>query len=846
VHSLWCFPPRPSRRVLLLIGGLALFVHGLLLAPVWFPLQAAMGWIWAGVVPGALVAHLLLADDRALRIVERILLASGLGYVSAVLGTLILHYLPGPLTHVHLLVFYDALVLVLLLMFVVRTSRTLRGTTAPARNSDRQTRWLPLLVVFLIAAFFRLTNLGYSEIQGDEAEVLHKATASLRGDDDALFLHKKGPAEILLVALTYAASRRINEGVARFPFAMANLLGVMGLYALGRRLFSYRAGWWAALLVALNGFLVAFGRIAQYQSLVLLFSVLGLLCALRFKEALDRRYLWLSALFLASGLLAHTDASFATAAAALLILRTFLTRRVALTTAVRWVVGPILVAGVLLAVFYVPFVLHPHFQEAQRYLNNRMGQPPYNNLNHFLTVGTVYNAVYYLALVGGGLVWTATARVSRISQPRWLLPGVVVALLAILWLWPVTRLVGERDAIGAVFLALLLTLLLLPGESLGWQIALLWFGLPFLMYGFLFHDPQTHLYALFPGASLLWAEALDRLIVRLKYKAWLLNVAVAAVLTISTLYLYIMFVNHTPEYKRTYPKHRIHFFWVPYGDELPIHGFYGFPYRAGWKVIGYLYSAGLLQGDYSTNEETHITRWYTRGQPACYAHPRYYFLAENVQDEQSVPLDKVASAYQLIGRVWVGDRVKLRMYERKAPRLTLQDYRVERISAGFDQQYTGPDYQTGLSPLDPLAEVQHPAQLQVGPAIEFLGHTVDKTRAWPGQALTLTLYWRALSPIEESYTVFTHVEDQGVVWGQKDGIPGCGLRPTYEWEVGHMNADRYTLILSPDAPPGPHHLVAGMYRRDTGERLSIVDTAGISLGTTLDLGTIDVVLPGGR
>jgi len=186
------------------------------------------------------------------------------------------------------------------------------------------------------------------------------------------------------------------------------------------------------------------------------------------------------------------------------------------------------------------------------------------------------------------------------------------------------------------------------------------------------------------------------------------------------------------------------------------------------------------------------------------------------------------------------------MYERKPARLTLQNYRVAEVSAAFDRQFTGPDYDTGFSPLDPLAEVQHPAQLQVGPAIEFLGHSVDKTRAWPGQALTLTLYWRALSPIEESYTVFTHVEDPGVVWGQKDGIPGCGRRPTYEWEVGQVSADHYTLILSPDTPPGPHRLVAGMYRTDTGERLSIVGATGTSLGTTLDLGSVDVVLPGGR
>ena len=655
--------------------------------------------------------------------------------------------------------------------------------------------------------------------------------------------------EILITTLTYAAGWRINEGIARFPFTMANLLGVLGLYALGQRLFSHRTGWWAALLIALNGFFIAFGRIVQYQSLVFLFSVLGLLCALRFKEELDRRYLWLSALFLASGLLSHSDTVFAAAAAGFLILSTFLTRRVAVTTVVRWLAGPILAAGVLLAAFYVPFILHPHFQEAQGYLSWRTGQPPYNNLNHFLTIGTVYNASYYLALMGVGLVWIGATRLSRISQPRWLLPVVLLVLLAVSWLRPGLWRVGERDVVGTLFLVLLLTLLLLPGESLAWQTTLLWFGLPFLVFVFLFRDPRTHLYVLFPGASLLWAEAIDRLTIRLKSKAWLLNVAVAAMLAVSIAYLYIMFVSHTPEYRRTYPMNRINLFWVPYGDEFPEQGLFGFPYRAGWKMVGYLYATGLLQGNYGTNEETHITGWYIRDQPVCDDDIRYYFLAENVQDVQDVPTDEIKTAYELVGRVWVGDQVKLRMYEHKPARLTLHDYRLEEGTAAFDHQLSGPDgpdYPTGLSPLDPLALVQHPAQLRLGSAIEFLGYSVDKARIRPGGSLDLTLYWRLLSPITESYTVFTHVEDPDVVWGQMDNIPRCGQRPTNEWQVGYVNVDHYILALSVDTPAGPHALVTGMYRADTGERLAVTDATGAHVGTTLNLGTIDVVPSGGR
>jgi hypothetical protein len=211
-------------------------------------------------------------------------------------------------------------------------------------------------------------------------------------------------------------------------------------------------------------------------------------------------------------------------------------------------------------------------------------------------------------------------------------------------------------------------------------------------------------------------------------------------------------------------------------------------------------------------------------------------------------MDRVRSSYELVGRVWSGDRVKLRMYERKPAQLALDDYRVEDVAAVFDHRLSGmdgPDYPTGLSPLDPLAHLQHPTQLRLGPAIEFLGHSLDKTRAQPGELLSLTLYWRALSPIQESYTVFTHVEDPGVVWGQMDGVPRCGKRPTSFWEVGHVNVDHHAFELNPDTPPGPHPLVAGMYRTDTGERLQVTDVKGVPLGTTLNLGVIDVVPSGG-
>ena len=827
-------PGRLSREVAL--SGVALVLANLFIWTtnhlIWQSLGAL---VLAGALPGTLLPRSLYAEDDSLDPVERALLTLGLGYVCLLCGMLFLHYLPGPLTRKLVVAAYDVLVVALLLLRV-------RSGPGPRRASLPPGTALAILVLILIAGASRLPNLGYSEFQGDEVAVLHVAAASIQGRDDALFLHKKGPAEILVPTLTYAVSRRINEAVARFPFALASLAGVVGVYALGKRLSSHRGGWWAALLVALNGFLVAFGRIVQYQSLVLLFSVLGLLCALRFSQEFRRRDLWLSAVFLAAGMLAHSDTVFAAMSAGFIILRAVWVRRVPLRKAAAWLIGPMLVAGAMLAAFYVPFALHPHFEATREYLKWRQGEPPYNNLRHFLNIGTVYNAVYYVALMALGLGAAALNRLSRIGRPRWLVPALFLGAFALAGLRPEITRVGERDFVGTAFAALFVLLFFARDSETVWRPVLLWSGVPFLIYLFLFRDPRTHLYVLFPGAALLLGTELDRVASRLRGGAWVCAGALALVMVVSGAYLYMMFVSHRPEYKRTYPAHRIAFFCAPYGEKMPEQGLFGFPYRAGWKVVGKLYASGELQGDYGTNEETHITMWYTRGKRSCNSQPRYYLLAEDVQDEQPVSMGEVASAYELVGQVWAGDRVKLRMYERKPARLPYREYYLSRVASLFDREFTDPDYATGLAPLDPLAEIQHPAHLRVGEGIEFLGHRVDKTRMHPGDALTLTLYWRADSPIDESYTVFTHIEDPGVVWAQKDNIPCCDDPcPTNEWEAGAVYVDRYTLVLGPETPAGPHALVAGMYRADTMKRLPVMDLTGAQLGDVLDLGVIEVV-----
>jgi len=98
----------------------------------------------------------------------------------------------------------------------------------------------------------------------------------------------------------------------------------------------------------------------------------------------------------------------------------------------------------------------------------------------------------------------------------------------------------------------------------------------------------------------------------------------------------------------------------------------------------------------------------------------------------------------------------------------------------------------------------------------------------PGGTLDVTLYWRALQPVEECYTVFVHVIDaSNRIWGQKDFTPLGGSYPAFlwipKWLEGQVIDDRYTVVLDPQTPPGEYWIEVGMYGIATIRRVPIFD-----------------------
>jgi hypothetical protein len=700
---------------------------------------AVFAVLW--VLPGLGWAHVLRG---------RWLIGFGLGLTVNVLLALLLHYLPGPVPFALALAAFSGAAL-------APAAVAVRIAPPPPRLRPSRAE----LVLLLLAAAFRLPSLGYSEFQGDEGVIMVRAAAALEGDDQELFLHQKGPVEILLPLASWSLGGVIDEFWARLPFAWMSILGVLAVAQLGRRWFGGLAGWVSGLVLSIEGFQVAFGRIVQYQSAVVLLSLLALLALDHYRTSRRGVDLSLGAVFLACGALAHYDAVLYVPAAGLLVAATLVRSR---TSAICWrrLTTALLLGGIVLALFYIPYALGPSFAKTVSYLSqDRIGAGLHVDLDRAWTMSTVYNSSY-----------------------------TVILLLALLVLSPWHR---AGTPITAVTWLLFLT--------------------PAVFYLIVVFDPRTHLYTLFPGAALLsgagaaflWGRS-----PRLGRRRALL-IAGVGLYALCAGYTWMVFVDHSPEYQRTFPEHRSRLYWTTC-DQVPAFGRFGFPHRAGWQAIGELMLQGQIAGVYASNEEQEITDWYTRQAPRTHCPgPDVYILAENVQDEVPIDVGEVERDYRLAGSVQVGGETRIRWYARDQA----QDSPPVMVEAEGYRQWWRP---AEVAP--PTAGGTVAADVTLGHMVRLVGYDLDSSQARPGGSVWVTLYWQPLVPLARNYQVFTHLYD-GEMRGQHDGAPECAINPTTRWEPGQIIPDPHEIEIFTDSPPGPVPLLVGMYDLITRDRLAV-------------------------
>ncbi len=829
--------------------------HGLLLVGVSLPLGFAAAYTLTILLPAWLLMDGMGGREPAgpATWLERGVLGLGAAYALATLTTLLLGYLPGGLQPWQLLLAFD---LLLVLLFIA--GRWLRRSTPDATPTlDGRVTWrwwLGLGLVVAVAAFLRMADVGYAEFQDDEVTVVTHAAEMIQGREDALFVHDKGPAEILLTALHYAPVQRLNEATARLPFGVAGVIGLMGVMLLGTRLFGPLAGWLAAILLALDGYFIGFGRIVQYQSVVFLMVVLTVLLLYRMVQAgrLQSHGLVLVALCLATGILAHFEALFAVVPG--LYLLSVLWRREGFRP--REARTLLLAVGLglgLLALFFVPFALHPRFQRTyEEILFNRVGTGfPYNNLYDFFFRTTIYSSTYYVALLMAAAAGSLLAALWRYRQGwvRWAGAGLVLLGLG-LTLWSSTWLtVVGQDHTWLPFVAFSLACLA-PGQEDEERMLWLWLGVTLVVSLFFVQKPRTHVYNFFfpwalvagMGLARFWQWSARRLG---EPTAQTVGVGLAgALILLFGNYEYWYFAHTRVEVLRTWAENRPRGYWVSY-HEPSQNAIFGFPFKNGWKVVGALYAQGVLDGPFARNGKRGVAGWYTRGGNDCERdHVYYIYTPENEPTNRGLvtpkPRPSAGEGYHLLGTVMVNGEPRLEIYRRgQPPASPPKTYDVADFEAYFDQNLSSPLFEQSGPVANPA--IQHPLALRLGDAILLRGYTLSQERLAPGERLDLTLYWQATGPIQQPYTVFTQLIDLETLHkaGQRDGVPGCERFPTDRWQPGDIMVDRYAIAVAADAPPGTYSLLVGMYDRNE-ERLPVFDEAGAHLGDAIVLTQLSV------
>lgn len=827
-----------------------------LLAVDWLPARAGAALLLAFGLPGALAARLLLGGATGTQaLAERSVVAAALGPALAVPLMLALAYLQGGVSFSLLLAAFAALVVVLIVA---------NHLVAPAaeRGAHERTLFWALVAVIGLGALLRLTWLGYSEFQGDEARVLLRAGDLLLGYENTPFVHQKPPGELLLVAALYGLSGAMEEWLARLPFALANLAALAGAMLLGRRLLGNVAGLVAALLLAVDGYLVAFGRIVQYQSVIFLCSVAVLLLLASAVEAQRAARaagavnvpaagrLWAAALIAAGGLLFHYEMA-AVALPSFWLLWRLNREGMPWARLGRLLVGPVAGGAAVVLLFALPFLRHPEFARAFAYVaDDRLGgAAPYNNLLDVAQRSILYSGSAFVLLQAAAMA----AGVGLLAARRWGWRGGVVgallaaAALAVAVVAPSWITVAGRDLSAAPLAILLIGVPMLPGLAQGERAVWLWFGPLAAAALAAVAVPHSHVYTFFIPLAFVSAatvQALDGALFRrplLRAAGWWIA---AGALVYVALWPALLFADAPAERLRRWDEAQPRAFWYPF-DAPPALAIFGFPLRNGWKAAGMLVADRTLADGWESNARPEVADWYTRGVEACPAPARLFFLTDTVEPTDDGDLSNLGAAlresHTLLGRVLVGGDARMAIWAAReggdsSPVSPVWEQAVAPFRAATRTMVAG---RRGAIPA-PQAATR--LEIPFADGLRLAGVTLPQGTVAPGGMFDVTLEWEALRPMAASYTVFLHLVDPATNTkvGQRDSLPVCGRAPTWRWNAGDRIADPHRIEIFPDAAPGTYRLLMGLYTVEDGIRLPTRNADGSNGADSVDLGPITV------
>ncbi|MGD8634760.1 MAG: glycosyltransferase family 39 protein, partial [Anaerolineales bacterium] len=447
-----------------------------------------------------------------------------------------------------------------------------------------------MLVLLLTSSALRLINIGYSDYQGDEIKAFFIPET---GQTWLEFLldQRKGPLQFVVTGILGLFDPQYNNQLLiRLPFALAGVAAVAAFYLLLKRYFSLDVAFFAALFFATNGFLVSFARIVQYQSFVILFMILAVYWLDKAVRDSDFhvRGLYLGLLAWALAILFHYDGVFIAPIMFYLLYRWFRVSDQALISQLRPFIFAGSIAALLLAIFYIPFVISLS-QSTLNYWSARVSEEASTRISSSTVLFSVYQPIYTLKL------YTILSAV-----------GVIAALGYLL--------ARKFNFMGKI------TDRMSEFEGLTWENLLVfagWIVLPYAFMEVLVYNPGTHIYSylipalIFPSFGLAALKAITRLLIGERIGAWLAWAGVLGLFGFLFAQSYSIFVDHRYEYPWEDEPFLVWTISKPNTSlQQDYHlALFGFPYYRNWESVrDYILTAPPASG-YTTNERRTIARF---------------------------------------------------------------------------------------------------------------------------------------------------------------------------------------------------------------------------------------------
>ncbi len=427
-----------------------------------------------------------------------------------------------------------------------------------------------LLIIIVIAGVLRFTSLGYSDYQGDEIKALFLPNAD-ETTTDFLLDQRKGPVQFLVTMLV----SNINPGyddqfLTRLPFAVASFFAVIFFYKFLELIFGKKIAFFASFFFATNGFLVAFGRIVQYQSFILFFEFLALymlaLAAYKSKNQYSIISIYLGLAAWSLSILSHYNGVFIAPFAFYYLYKWYKTSNYNYKFKLfNFIVAGSISAGLLLA-FYIPFLFSIKDATLAYWSNRVSGGDGKISSSYYLF--TVYQPIYLVHLYVGLFVLGLLSFIKKDFK------GQLEKLLVLIW-----------GVLPLVFLEVIINL------------------------------PGTHIFNyLVPGMIIMGFGV--NLLLDLMYKVlkikWLVkgifSLGVLAVFGFVFIQSYMIYVDHSAEYPWEDEKF---FYWDFAKPSASFHlSLFGFPYSRDWEEIRNYIRLNQSSSFYTTNERDSIARYY--------------------------------------------------------------------------------------------------------------------------------------------------------------------------------------------------------------------------------------------